>query len=52
MKKNLIAVLFLVSLAGCATKQQQPDPRIGTEQTPYRSIPNYIECDDCRMLQK
>lgn len=52
MKKTLIAALFLASLAGCATKQQRPDPRIGTEQPPYRSIPNYIECGDCRMPQK
>lgn len=52
MKKTLVAALFLASLAGCATKQQQPDPRIGTDLTPHRSIPNYIECGDCRMPQK
>lgn len=52
MKRILLMTLLAVAIGGCATKQQQPDPRVGTDLSPYRSIANYAECGDCRMPQK
>jgi len=49
MKRLVLLSLICLALSACARQLQQPDARIGTEMTPYRSIPAYIECGDCRM---
>lgn len=52
MKHLFLAGLIAVALSACATKPQPPDARVGSDLTPYRSIPTYIECGDCRMPKK
>ncbi|WP_022978935.1 hypothetical protein [Ideonella sp. B508-1] len=54
MTRILIAIITLAALGalgGCATKQEltmRNDPRVGTDFSPYRTIPAAIQCDDCR----
>jgi hypothetical protein len=38
---------LLFGLAGCASEPEF-DGRAGTKYSPYRSMPAYIECDDCK----
>lgn len=53
MKTLLVTLLATAVICGCATKQPEPaDPRVGTELTPFRSIPAYIECGDCNLIKK
>jgi hypothetical protein len=58
MKRILFfaAAAALVVTAGCATKAppeltMRDDPRAGTEDSPYRSMPVAIQCDDCRYVR-
>lgn len=54
MKRFLLAWALMTLLAGCATQTvpqkitMENDWRTGTDQTPYRSIPTVLLCDDCR----
>lgn len=50
MRFSFLVCLVAMTFSGCVT-QSQPfvDTRVGTELSPYRSIPTYLECGDCRM---
>jgi len=52
MKFLCIAFLYVLAMSGCAATAVPADLRIGTERTPYRSIPTYIECGDCSLSRK
>lgn len=44
------AVLSVILLGGCAANTPQgmkTDPRVGTDMSPYRTIPAAIQCDGC-----
>jgi hypothetical protein len=52
MKKLLLTILAVATLGGCASQQplnMSNDWRTGTDQTPYRSIPTALICDDCKL---
>lgn len=52
MKPLALSLLAAIVLSGCATEPTSlsiyNDPRVGTDQTPYRSIAPVLLCDDCR----
>ena len=52
MKKLLLILIITATLGGCASPQplgMRNDWRTGTDQTPYRSIPTALICDDCNL---
>jgi len=45
----LCAALFVACAAPCSSKDSMlADPYVGSETSPYRSIPAVVYCDDCR----
>jgi hypothetical protein len=48
MKKFLLILVVGIGVSACAKPTIPPtDLRIGTNQSPYRTMPTYIECGDC-----
>ncbi|MBP9714753.1 MAG: hypothetical protein KBD60_13885 [Sterolibacterium sp.] len=52
MEKLLLILIITVTLGGCASQQplsMKNGGRTGTDQTPYRSGPIALICDDCNL---
>lgn len=50
MRKLLLTLWQTVLLCACAHPMAAPpDGRVGTERTPYQSIPVVVECGACAL---
>ena len=52
MRHVALIIVVGIALTACAQPLQTVDYRTGTGQSPYRSIPAYIECGDCVLSPK
>lgn len=53
MKQILLILIAGAPLSACAKPAIAPtDLRVGSNQSPYRTMPTYIECGDCSLIAR